>query len=184
MLTKKNVTLPPLNGTFCAYLNWKMLSVMKEKSLILIALAVTMLFIIVGIPVKVMGQNSIEIINHLQEVESGKGIITIRQDPKIEQLLNSYYLQNAARPGMQGYRIRIFYDPGQQSRANSLEVMTSFLENYPGVPIYRTFDSPYYKVSVGDFRTRDEALKELNKLIQKYPKAFIIPEWINFPRVD
>ncbi len=129
-------------------------------------------------------QDGSGIIGQLQQFNPEKGSISIKQDPKVEQLLNTYYIQNASKPGMQGFRIRIFFDPGQTSRTRSLEVMNEFMESFPGMPIYRTFDSPYYKVSVGDFRTRDEAIRMLNKLNRKYPKAFIVPEWINFPRID
>ncbi|MDX9845450.1 MAG: SPOR domain-containing protein [Tenuifilaceae bacterium] len=129
-------------------------------------------------------QDGTGIIGQLQQFNPEKGNISIKQDTKVEQLLNAYYLQNASKPGMQGFRIRIFFDPGQTSRTRSLEVMNEFMEGFPGMSIYRTFDSPYYKVSVGDFRTRDEAIRMLSKLNRKYPKAFIVPEWINFPRID
>lgn len=130
------------------------------------------------------GQQSYGIINQLQESSPDKGNITINHDSKIADLLNKYYLQNAATPGMRGFRIRIYFDLGQQSRQQSELVMNEFMESYEGMAIYRTFDSPYYKVSVGDFRTRDEAFKVLKQLARKYPKAFIVPEWINFPRLD
>lgn len=102
----------------------------------------------------------------------------------IANLLNEYYIRNASKPGMQGFRIRIYFDLGQQSRTVSQETMDEFMENYPGIAVYRTFDSPYYKVSVGDFRTRDEALKFLKTIERKYPKAFIVAEWISFPALN
>lgn len=129
-------------------------------------------------------QDNIGIINQIQQVHPDMGNVSIKQDPRITQLMNAYYIQNASRPGMQGFRIRIFFDLGQQSRNNSLEVMNQFMEDFPGIPVYRTFDSPYYKVSVGDFRSRDEALKLHQRISRRYPKAFIVPEWINFPRID
>jgi hypothetical protein len=135
-------------------------------------------------PTLSIAQKSNGIIGRLQQANPEMGNISINQDPLIAQLLDSYYIQNASRPGMYGFRIRIFFDLGQQSRTNSLEVMNEFMESFPGVSVYRTFDSPYYKVSVGDYRTRDEAIKQLKGLSRKYPKAFIISEWINFPRID
>jgi len=130
------------------------------------------------------GQQSFGIINEIEKSNPEKGNITITHDATINDLLNRYYLQNASTPGMQGFRIRIYFDLGQQSRQQSEEVMNEFMEIYPGMAIYRTFDSPYYKVSVGDFRTRDEAFKRLKQLAKDYPKAFIVPERINFPRLD
>ena len=55
---------------------------------------------------------------------------------------------------------------------------------YPGVKVYRTFESPNFKVSVGDFRTKDEALRLFNELKILYPTAFIIKENINYPLID
>lgn len=116
--------------------------------------------------------------------EAPQGQVRINQPEVITRMLDSYLLQNAARPGMHGFRVRIFYDLGQQSRTNSIEIQNIFLESHPGMPIYRTFDSPYYKVSVGDFRTRDEALKFLKSISKQYPKAFVVNEWINFPQLN
>jgi hypothetical protein len=159
---------------------YNMLNDVKQFAIFLF----TFLTIIIVAPSFARSQNNVGIIGKLQQFNPNMGTITIKQDAKIEHLLGSYYIQNASRPGMQGFRIRIFFDLGQKSRDKSLEVMNEFMETFPGIAIYRTFDSPYYKVSVGDFRTRDEAIKELNRLNRKYPKAFIIPEWINFPRID
>ena len=48
--------------------------------------------------------------------------------------------------------------------------------------MYRTFESPNYKVTVGDFRSKDEALGIYNALKGTYPTAYIIKETINYPR--
>ena len=113
-----------------------------------------------------------------------EGVVNIYQDESIRRLLDTYIIANAARPGMQGFRVRIFFDLGQQSRTTSLDEQTKFMEAMPGINVYRTFDSPYYKVSVGDFRTRDEALKLLKSIEKEYPKAFIVSEWIHFPKLN
>ena len=48
--------------------------------------------------------------------------------------------------------------------------------------VYRTFESPNYKVSVGDFRTKDEALKVFQALKASYPTALLLKDTINYPR--
>ena len=85
---------------------------------------------------------------------------------------------------MNGYRIRIYFDLGQKSRKQSEDVSSEFMQKYPGIAVYRSYISPYYKVSVGDFRTRDNALKLYYQLLKDYPKAFIVPEWVNFPPLE
>lgn len=157
---------------------------MSVASKYLKVFTIAMLLLAMSSPMELYSQIPVGIINKLQESDPEKGNITIEQDEKIAELLNNYFVRNASRPGMQGFRIRIYFDTGQRSREQSEEVMNKFMEHYPGITIYRTFDSPYYKVSIGDYRTRDEAQFVLKQLIRKYPKAFIIPEWINFPRID
>jgi hypothetical protein len=85
---------------------------------------------------------------------------------------------------MEGYRIRIFFELGQFARKNSEDIMQAFMEKYPGVPVYQNYQNPYWKVSVGDYRSREEAIKFYNQIIKDYPKAFIIPERINFPPLN
>jgi len=131
-----------------------------------------------------LSQEQFGIIQQLETNHPDMGRVTVTQDNRIANLLNEYYIQNATKPGMPGFRIRIYFDLGQHSRTGSQEVMDEFMMNFPGIAAYRTFDSPYYKVSVGDFRTRDEALKMLKSLEKHYPKAFIIAEWINFPALN
>ena len=59
--------------------------------------------------------------------------------------------------------------------------MERALSLWPGERVYRTYDSPYYKVAVGDCRTRFDALYLRNRLLPKFPEAFVIADVINFP---
>ena len=86
-----------------------------------------------------------------------------------------------AKKRLNGYRIRIFFDNKQSARANSEEVEKSFTESFPQYPVYRTYTNPYFKVAVGDFRTKSDAAKVLEKVLPFFPKAFIIKDVINYP---
>ena len=105
----------------------------------------------------------------------------INQTPQVRQALLNYVSSNASK-AVQGYRIRVFYDNSPQARVRS-EGIAAYLRNqYPETGVYRSFESPNYKVTIGDFRTKDEALKIYNALKGTYPTAYIIKENINFPR--
>jgi len=113
-----------------------------------------------------------------------QGKVKITQDPVVSNLLELHILQNAKNPGMNGFRIRIFLELGQNARRNSEAVMNAFMEKYPDIRVYQSYDNPYWKISVGDFRTRESAQKLYHQLLVDYPKAFIIPQWINFPPLE
>ncbi len=131
------------------------------------------------------GGNEIDnIIKRLQESSPNQGRVVIKQDAQIANLLDLHVLQNAKNPGMHGFRIRIFFELGQNARRNSEESMRVFMEKYPGVKVYQSYDNPYWKISVGDYRSRESAQKFYQQLLVDYPKAFIIPDWINFPSLE
>lgn len=125
-----------------------------------------------------------DILVQVRQNKPNQGKVTINQNPQIEHVFNLDILQGARQPGMHGYRIRIYFDLGQKSRKQSEDIVGEFMQNYPGISVYRSYISPYYKVSVGDFRTRDNALKLYYQLLKEYPKSFIVPEWVNFPPLE
>ena len=103
------------------------------------------------------------------------------QSSTIRQALQQYTLSNAEKP-ISGYRIRVFYDNGPQARVKSENIEQTLQKQFPEVLVYRSFESPNYKVSIGDFRSKDEALRIFNAIKGTYPTAFIIKESINYPR--
>jgi hypothetical protein len=106
--------------------------------------------------------------------------VQISQSAAVQQAMDSYVRENANKP-LTGYRIRVYYDNGPQARAKS-EAIEKTLQQQFSAPVYRSFESPNYKVTVGDFRTKDEALRIYNALKWTYPTAYIIKETINYPR--
>jgi hypothetical protein len=56
------------------------------------------------------------------------------------------------------------------------------MEVYPEVSAYLTFKAPYYRVRVGDFRTKLEAEGFLFQLATNYPNAFTVPDRIQIEK--
>ena len=79
--------------------------------------------------------------------------VRVSQSAQIRSALDSQIGNNSSR-AIWGYRVRIFFDNGQNSRGESEAVLKRFEAVYHGVPAYRTYANPYFKVTVGDFRTR------------------------------
>ena len=116
--------------------------------------------------------------NILNVIGSG---VTVNQSQALRSAFDRYVSNNASKK-MAGYRIRVFFDNGQNARNRSEAIARSIANSYPGIGVYRTFESPNFKVSVGDFRTKDEALKVYQSLKSSYPTALILKENINYPR--
>ncbi len=107
--------------------------------------------------------------------------LLIHQDPAIDTLISRHILMNASKDGVDGWRIQIYRGGHRTANEDSNKVRARFMEDYPDIPTYRTFDRPnWFKVKVGDFRTREEAAKVFFNVVNKYPDAYLIRDVIAF----
>jgi hypothetical protein len=113
--------------------------------------------------------------------QNREGVVNIYADERIDSLLLLHLAYNEAFPVMDGYRIHIFMGSGNEALDEAEEKQMEFEEDYEEVPAYITFAEPYYRVRVGDFRTRLEAEQFLQRIDRKYPNAWVIKEKINLP---
>ena len=109
--------------------------------------------------------------------------VTVNQSQGIVKALDSHVASNSSRK-ITGYRVRIFNDNKQNSRGASEAALNRFKGMYPGLSAYRTYTNPFFKVTVGDFRTKSEAMQLLQSVKGSFPSAFIVKETINYPPVD
>jgi len=136
-----------------------------------------------------MGQVSLapassdDIFSKIQNKESGKGEILIFQDLRIAALVTNHIEQNKRSGGVSGYRIRIYSNLGNTARNKSQSAKARFYELFPEISIYREYDSPYFKVYVGDYRTKMDALNDFKRIKRHFPAAFIVPDKINYPEL-
>jgi hypothetical protein len=113
----------------------------------------------------------------------GAADVEIYQSQEIANSLRKQVLSNHKRT-INGYRVRIFFDNRQTARVESEETLKRFEAVYHDVRAYRTYANPYFKVTVGDFRTKSEAMELLSRIKREFPSAFVVKEYIEFPVVD
>ena len=108
--------------------------------------------------------------------------VTLNQPQEMEQAYARYIQANGERK-MNGYRIRLFFSNKQSARTESEELEKEFQLQFPQIPTYRSYTNPFFKVVVGDYRTKSDAIRELNKILPFYPKAIVVKENIWFPAI-
>ncbi len=91
-------------------------------------------------------------------------------DPKIDQLLKEKRKLNTSLFLNEGYKIQIFYGNSEESKKKLQEFRKEFKE-LDGTII---FNSPNYKVWIGNFKSRIEVEKAMIDIRKKYPTALII----------
>jgi hypothetical protein len=122
----------------------------------------------------------VDILSLIGQKDNGTAIVN--QSIEIRNALSRHIVANSSAK-MQGYRVRIFFDSDRTARTKSAAIAADFSEKYPEVPVYRSHVSPYFKVAVGDFRTRADAQRFASKLSASgaYPYVFVVKEQINYP---
>lgn len=123
----------------------------------------------------------VNIVNYV-ELNNSTGSVTVNHPSQIDSLLVSQTISNAEKK-INGYRIRLFFDNKQTARTESEQIEEEFKLRFPTIPIYRTYTNPFFKIVIGDYRTKSEATKALKTIVQVYPKAIIVKENISFPEI-
>jgi hypothetical protein len=70
--------------------------------------------------------------------------------------------------GVDGWKLQIKFT---SKREDILPYQIQFTNSFPEIPTQIIFDSPYYKLTVGNFRTRNQALKTKHRISKKFPGA-------------
>ncbi len=112
------------------------------------------------------------------------GQIKVYQDSRVDSLLKKHIEYHKQQNGIDGYRVQIFFDVGNNSLNRASNVAEQYQLLFPGDTAYISFSEPHYKVRVGDFRTKLDAEGYLQQVLPDYPNAFVIKDRINFPRLD
>jgi len=119
-----------------------------------------------------------------QNKPSAEGNVIIHQDSRVDTIIARHIQYNMTHQEMDGYRIQIFFDAGNNSLSSAQRVVEEFMMLYPTDTAYISFSEPYYKVRVGDFRSRLEAQGYQQKIMGDFPNAFVIKDKIRFPKLE
>ncbi len=112
--------------------------------------------------------------------QSDGGQVTIHQSPAVKKLVEKHIVINENYPKSQGYRVQILSISGVNSRDRANLMKAEFLSKFPDADVYIVYHTPSYKVRLGDFRTKLDALRYLQSIKKEYPFAFIVVDKIVF----
>lgn len=110
-----------------------------------------------------------------------KAKLTIINDAYLDTAIQKNIDKNKIANVIDGYRIQLF-SGSERNNANALK--TKFLKLYPETPAYLIYQQPYFKLRVGDYRTKIEAQQIFYKLQDDFGQVIIIPDKINLPKIN
>jgi SPOR domain len=104
--------------------------------------------------------------------------IQLNENPLVNQLLRNWVNQNRSKPGVSGWRLQI---TASTDRVLVEDKRNAFRQAYPDVPADWVHEKPYYKLRVGAFRNKQEAILFASTLIG-YTGSYPVPDEAIHPR--
>ena len=110
------------------------------------------------------------------------GNLTVYKDQMLDTFVSRIYYTNYPKQIIKGYRVQIY---SGSNRIDANKVKADFLETYLGEKIYFDYKQPYYKVRIGNYRTKLEAQKMYQLLLLdiRFKGVLIVPDDIGFPEL-
>ena len=115
--------------------------------------------------------------------------IIVHKDARVDLLTEKQAAINKVTSKMtadglfKGYRLQVL---NTRSRDDAFKLKTSLLENFPDEKVYVLYQSPYFKVRIGNFVKRSDA-EDFKKQLNLYSSspAYVVDDVIEYiPKAD
>lgn len=133
------------------------------------------------------------IFDSLNEPGAGKGTVTIHQETAIRQMVGRRLSgdkveKNAEQSFLKvdGFRAQVFSGNDQRkSKEEAARKEQMVKELFPDVPTYVKYAAPFWRLRVGDFSSREEALQMQRQLMEAFPafakEMYIVKDEVKIP---
>jgi hypothetical protein len=109
------------------------------------------------------------------------GNITYNHDPRLDTLIMARIHENEREPVIYGFRVQIYFGT---NREEALAARNKFQREFPEHDTYMGYEQPYFRIKVGDFRTRVEAQRLMQELKNLFPSTIIMSEQVNPEKIQ
>jgi hypothetical protein len=132
---------------------------------------------VIGMKAQMPGEydnSNSDIFSELEQVNSDEGIITIEQSARMRALVNTHISMNKRTGGVEGFRVQLYSGVGSKARQEALDIKGKVLSDFPDEDVFIEYSAPFWRVRVGGFRHKHEALPMLDKLKKIFPACYVV----------
>jgi len=111
-----------------------------------------------------------------QEVTGG-GSVRFFHDRRIEKVIAENSFSNVSNAASttntqiaHGFRVQVYSSNRQRiAKDEAFRLESRLKEAFPGVGVYVSYTSPFWKVRIGDFKSTEDARSFTDELLRKFP---------------
>lgn len=171
----------------CFYSFWAM----KRVSLLLFSFLTILNFDVSS--QGIANESPVTIFDNLNQDKSGKGVVIINQPAALRGMVgvklhgeNVEKTDSTAYLKISGFRTQVFSGNNQRkSKDEAFQKEREIKELFPEVSTYVTYNAPFWRLRVGDFRSHEEAYQMLRMLMDAFPaykkEMYIVKEEVRIP---
>lgn len=99
--------------------------------------------------------------------------IHIKEDPLISQMMDRFSQMNRSVTTIDGWRVQVLATPDRQQLESARQV---FQYKYPNINVDWVHTNPWYKLYVGAFANKLDAMRLQYLLKRDYPNAYLVKD--------
>jgi len=100
--------------------------------------------------------------------------VFINGNARLLSVIKDHKEINKGKLEIRGWRIIVYMGSGKNARNQANSVKLKIRNRYSDVEPHLVHHSPYFKILVGDYRTRIDAESFRRKLIREYPNSYVV----------
>lgn len=117
------------------------------------------------------------IVDDLNSTKSGQGSVKIYQEEKLKNIVGAPSLDSLTDDATattntvkaRGYKITLFSGNQAKSKLEAESKMAQFKSIYPEIEAVISYKSPQWRLRVGNYRTREEAMEAMSEFKKSLP---------------
>lgn len=106
-------------------------------------------------------------------VLNAQGKLEINNDPISKTAIQSY-TSKVESEKVQGFKVQLCSESGNNARQKASHVRTSFLTRYPDQDVQMVWESPNFKVRAGNFTSKLDATLFWRQIVVFFPQAYVV----------
>ena len=114
----------------------------------------------------------------------GQGLVaqcTVKEPTTVTQMLKRYEDANRSSDELQAWRIQVVATTDRRLMESTRSKFRSY---FPALKCTWSHKAPYYQVQAGAFSTKQEALPEIARVKNKFPKAYLVVDRIKYDELN
>tara|TARA_B100000900_G_C20133413_1_gene534945 strand:+ start:42 stop:434 length:393 start_codon:yes stop_codon:yes gene_type:complete len=107
--------------------------------------------------------------------------LEIINEKGIDNLVSKYETILKNTGGINGWRLQLKF---KAKESEIIKIKLKFIKLFPNIPVFLEYQEPYYRIRVGNCRTKLEALKIKNLIKNHFSDTYPVPEIISITKLN